>query len=69
MVELERAPDAQPLPFPDHLLEALALDVLEDDVGAPVDLAAIDHRDEVRVVELGDRARLAPEALDDIARR
>ena len=32
--------------------------------GRPVVLAGVDHRDDVRMRELGDRARLAPEALD-----
>ena len=49
---------------PDPLLERLALDVLEDDVGAPVLLARVDHADDVRVAELGDGARLAAEPLE-----
>ena len=32
--------------------------------GRPVGLAAIDHRDDVRMRELRDDARLAPEPLD-----
>ena len=32
--------------------------------GAPVVLAGVDHADDVRVVELRDRPRLAPEALE-----
>ena len=32
--------------------------------GAPVLLAGVDHADDVRVRELGDRARLAAEALE-----
>ena len=49
---------------PDALLERLALDVLEDDVRLAVVLARVDHGDDVRVGELGDRARLAAEALE-----
>ena len=53
------------LPEPvDPLLQRLAVDVLEDDVGAAAVLAGVDHRDDVRVRDLGDRARLAAEALD-----
>ena len=48
---------------PDALLQRLALDVLEDDVGRALVLAGVDHRHDVRVVQLRDRARLAPEAL------
>ena len=58
----------------DQLLERLAVDVLEHDVGRARSpailavlgglLAGVDHRDDVRVVELRDRARLAAEALE-----
>src|SRR5262249_38765971 len=41
-----------------------ALDVLEDDVLAAVGLAAVDHRDDVRVAELCGCAGLTPEPLD-----
>ena len=47
----------------DPLLQRLALDVLEDDVGVAAVLAGVDHRDDVGVGELGDRARLLAEAL------
>ena len=60
----DRLVDRQPAHAPDPLLERLALDVLEDDVGPAVLLAGVDHADDVRVVELGDRARLAAEALE-----
>ena len=60
----DRLVDRQPPHPPDPLLERLALDVLEDDVGAPVLLAGVDHADDVRVAELGDGARLAPEPLE-----
>ena len=56
--------DRQALAAPDALLERLALDVLEDDELGSVVLAGIDHGDDVGVVELGHRARLAPEALE-----
>ena len=48
----------------DELLQVLALDVLEDDVLAPVGLAAVDDGDDVRVGEPRDGARLAAEPLD-----
>ena len=47
-----------------RVLQRLALDVLEDDVRAPVVLAGVDHADDVRVRELGDGAGLAAEALE-----
>ena len=59
-----RLGDRQAAAAADALLERLALDVLEDDVGAAVVLARVDHADDVRVRELGDRARLAAEALE-----
>ena len=54
----------QPAEPPDAVLQRLALDVLEDDVGGAVVLAGVDHRDDVGVVELRHRAGLAPEALE-----
>src|SRR5581483_11138902 len=48
----------------EQLLEVLAVDVLEDDVLPAAVLAAVDHGHDVRVRELGDGARLPPEALD-----
>ncbi len=48
----------------DPLLQRLAFDVLEDDVGVAVVLAGVDHRDDVGVGDLRDRPRLLPEALD-----
>ena len=60
----DRLGDRQPAVAADAVLERLALDVLEDDVRAAVVLAGVDHADDVRVVELGDRARLAAEALE-----
>jgi hypothetical protein len=46
------------------LLERVAVDVLEDDELVAVLLAAVDHGHDVRVRQLGDRPRLAAEALD-----
>ena len=45
--------------------------VLEDDVGVALVLAGVDHHHDVRVGELRDRARLAPESLERgvVARR
>ena len=48
----------------DPLLQRLALDVLEDDVGVAAVLAGVDHRDDVGVGELGHRPRLLAEALE-----
>ena len=48
----------------DPLLQRLPFDVLEDDVGVAAVLAGVDHRDDVGVGELGDRARLLAEALE-----
>ena len=50
----------------DALLQVLAVDVLEDDVLPVVLLAAVDDRDDVRVLQLGDRTRLALESLDEV---
>ena len=47
----------------DVLLERLALHALKHDVGPPPVLAGVDHTHDVRVRELRDRPRLAPEAL------
>ena len=60
----DRLVDRQAPEPADPVLERLALDVLEDDVGAPVLLARVDHADDVRVRELRDGARLAAEALE-----
>ena len=59
----QRLVDRQPAEPADAVLERLALDVLEDDVGPVLVLAGVDHPDDVRVRELRDRARLASEAL------
>ena len=60
----QRLVDRQPAEPPDAVLERLALDVLEDDVRPVLVLAGVDHADDVRMRELRDRARLAPEALE-----
>jgi putative protein-disulfide isomerase len=60
----DRLVDRQPPHAADALLERLTLDVLEDDVGPVLVLAGVDHADDVRVREAGDRARLAAEALE-----
>ena len=62
--ELDRTPRRQRPGAIDELLQALAVDVLEDDVLLAVGLAAVDDRDDVRMRELRDGARLAPEPLD-----
>ena len=59
----ERLVDRQPAHPPDPVLERLTFDVLEDDVGPVAVLAGVDHADDVRMRELGDRPCLAPEAL------
>ena len=55
--------DGQSAEAADALLERLALDVLEDDVGGRAFLAGVDDLDDVGVVELRDGARLAAETL------
>ena len=60
----DRLVDRQAAHAADAVLERLALDVLEDDVGPAVLLAGVDDADDVRVAELGDGARLAAEALE-----
>ena len=62
--ELDRASDRERPGALDELLEVLTVDELEDDELVPVGLAAVDHRDDVRMGELRDRPRLTPEALD-----
>ncbi len=63
----DRLGDRQAAQAADALLERLALDVLEHDVGRRVAvvalLAGVDDLDDVRVVELGHGAGLAAEAL------
>ena len=64
---------------PDQVLQGLARDVLEHDVGRShldvgvalvrIPLPCIDHRDDVGMVQLSDGARLAPEALQLIGVR
>ena len=63
---LERIGDVEPAPSHDELLEVLAVDVLEDDVLPAFLLAAVDHGHDIRMLELGDRARLPLEALDEV---
>ena len=60
----DRLGDRQPAQPADPVLERLALDVLEHDVGPAVVLAGVDHADDVGMRELGDRPRLAAEALE-----
>ena len=64
--DLERLAHLEAALADDELLQVLAVDVLEDDVLAAVLLAPVDHRDDVRVLELRDGARLALEALDEV---
>ncbi|MEJ7718051.1 MAG: hypothetical protein WKF31_08840 [Thermoleophilaceae bacterium] len=54
----------QPPEPADAVLERLALDVLEHDVGTGVVLTRVDDRDHVGVRQPRHRARLAPESLD-----
>jgi hypothetical protein len=64
----DRLGDRQPPVAADAVLERLALDVLEHDERAAVAvLAGVDDPDDVRVVELGDRAGLPAEALELVA--
>src|SRR5262249_14272759 len=64
--ELERLANAQPPSPDDQLLQVLAGDVLEDDVLATVVRAPVDHRHDVRMLELRDGARLALEAVEEL---
>jgi hypothetical protein len=48
----------------DAVLEGLAVDVLEDDVGAAAVLARVDYGNNVRMRDLRNRPRLATEALN-----
>ena len=60
-----RLVERQPAVAVDPLLERLAVDVLEDDVGVAVlVVAGVDDRDHVGVGDARDRARLAAEALE-----
>ena len=68
----DRARDLERAFATDHILERLPLDVLEHDVGGALGRAAtvgrqllpgVDHGHDVGMVELRDRAGLAPEAL------
>ena len=63
--DLERGADVEPAFADDELLQVLPVDVLEDDVLPPVLLAAVDHGDDVRMLELRDRTCLPLEALDE----
>jgi hypothetical protein len=64
MDECKRLVDRQ-LPLAvDELLEVLTLDVLEDDELPPLELAAVDDRDDVRMVQLRERPCLTAETLD-----
>src|SRR5205085_3298095 len=54
----------QPANPADSLLQRLALDVLEDDVGRALVLTGVDHRHQVWVVQARRRPRLAAEALE-----
>ena len=62
--ELDHLVDRQRPGLVDQLLEIVPVDVLEDDELPARLLAAVDHRDDVRVRELRDRTCLTPEALD-----
>ena len=45
-------------------LQGLSVDVLEDDELPALELAPVDHGDDVRVIQLRERSRLTLEALD-----
>ena len=62
--ELDGPPHRQGAGTGEQLLQVLALDEFEDDELTAVVVAAVDHRDDVRMRELRDGARLAAEALD-----
>src|SRR5205085_8591938 len=62
--DLERMLHRQPALLVEDLRERATLDELEDDELPALVLAAVEDRDDVRVRERRDRARLAPEAPD-----
>ena len=49
-------------------MQVAAVDELADDERPPVGLAAVDDRDDARVREQRERARLALEAVDRVGR-
>ena len=64
--DLERLAHLQPTSSHDELLEILALDVLEDDVLASGLLAAVDDRDDVRMLQLCDQTGFPFESFDEV---
>jgi len=62
--ELDGTPHRERPASADELLQVLPVDELEDDELVAVGLAAVDHRDDVRMRELRHGARLSPEPLD-----
>ena len=62
--QLDRLTRAQRPSLRHQLLQVHPVHVFEDDELAPILLAPVDHRDDVRVSQLRDGARLAAEALD-----
>ena len=64
--DFERVAQVQPAFANDELLQVLAVDELEDDVLPAVLLATIDHRHDVRMLELRDGTRLVLEPLDEV---
>ena len=59
--------DVKPLELAYPLLQRLPVDVLEHDVRRLILLVGVDHADDVRRGELGDRFCFAPEALQLLA--
>ena len=64
----ERLRDRQGALQRDALVQVAPVDELADDERAPVGLAAVDDRDDARVREQRERARLALEAVDRVGR-
>ena len=63
--DLGGAVGVQPALVAQHLGQRVALDVLHHDEVGAVGLAPVEHADDVRVLQVGGRLRLAAEPLDE----
>ena len=63
---LGRLPDCHRPLSPDHFFEGLSFDVLHGDVVRSIHFIGVEQDDDVGMVELGDRLRLAMEARQDL---
>ena len=67
--DLDRPADRECALGVDELPEVAPVDVLEDDEPSAVVLAAVEHRDDVRMAQTGDGSGLAVEALEQLGVR